>query len=150
MRETERKVDALEEALGAWRRVERRTEALNAPERVVQVAWSEGNARGFGEFRPTFAPRRWFVGLAAASVMAVAAVTVLTTHDPSSDSPVHLAAAKIDGEVVFTIANGNRTHSVKKATHPALLERAEAVRVQNGRYSDAAQDGAAIVFYRVD
>lgn len=143
--------DLLTEAIAAWRRSEQAPEALR-PEtrgRIVEAVFADASSRIPAGFRPLFAPRRWFGALAAVSMVLVAAVAVLFQQEQVGGSTL-VAAEKVGSEVVFTIANGNRTHSVKKATHPALLERAEAVKVTNGRYSDAGDDSAAIVFYRID
>jgi hypothetical protein len=143
--------DLLNEAIAAWRRSEQAPEALR-PEsrgRIVEAAFADAASRIPAGFRPLFAPKRWVAALATVSMVLVAAVAILFQQERVGGATL-VAADKVGSEVVFTIANGNRTHSVKKATHPALLERAEAVEVTDGRYSDAGHDSAAIVFYRID
>lgn len=142
----------LDEAIRAFRSTRGTVETLfpATRARIVETAWNETKSRAESGFRPAFRPARWFAGLAAASLVGVLSISILVHRDGRQDRPFTVQAEKVGDEVVFTIANGNRAHSVRKATHPALLERAEAQRIRNGRFSDSASEEAGIVFYRID
>jgi hypothetical protein len=67
--------------------------------------------------------------------------------------PVGAAAvqvAKVEGRLLFTIANGSREHVVYRSTAPDRFERAKGVQVTNGSYDEALDDSASLVFYRID
>jgi hypothetical protein len=60
-----------------------------------------------------------------------------------------IVAAKDDGNVVFTVANGNGQHRVFASTDPARFG-AKEIPAVGGRFSDRAESGVELVFYRVD
>lgn len=142
----------LDEAIRAFRTSRETAETLSPQTRatIVETSWNEAKSRTESGFRPAFRPARWLAGLAAASIVGVLSISILVHREAVQDRPFTVQAEKVGDEVVFTIANGNRAHSVRKATHPALLDRAEAQKIRNGRFSDSASEEAGIVFYRID
>jgi hypothetical protein len=60
-----------------------------------------------------------------------------------------IVAAKDDGNVVFTVANGTGQHRVFASTDPARFG-AKEIPALGGRFSDRKESGVELVFYRVD
>jgi hypothetical protein len=61
-----------------------------------------------------------------------------------------LTAAKIHGQLVFTLANGKTDHLVYRSTDPQSFDRSEPVRMAGNKYTEDATGGPALVFYRID
>ena len=53
-------------------------------------------------------------------------------------------------EVVFTVANGSRDHSVYKSISSSDFRNAERISMRNGTFRDRVHDQAELVFYRID
>lgn len=102
-------------------------------------------------FLPT---RRWMLAglLPVMAVAALLAVVPALRHDRTvaTAAPGRLTVSKVDGEVVFTLANGTRQHTVCKSTVPNHFDPASAVRMKGGSFTDRTEDGEGLVFYRID
>ena len=61
-----------------------------------------------------------------------------------------MQVSKEDGQVFFRIANGSRDHVVYRSTVPDRFERSTGVAVTDGSFTDAIDDNAELVFYRID
>jgi hypothetical protein len=141
--------DILDEALDAWR-ANADDEALSGAARTAlfdSVRASDG-----ADQAPFLSglTRAWrWVFLGSVPVVALSAVLFIAgDHRPATGS--RLAASKIDGQVVFTLANGRAEHLVYRSTDPQTLNRAAAVRMAQNRYSENATGGPTLVFYRID
>ena len=72
----------------------------------------------------------------------------LTGTGPDGIAP-RLLASKQGDEVVFVIANGERTHSVSRLSRP-VERQGEAMVVNDGTFRDRLSSDAQLVFYRID
>jgi len=70
-----------------------------------------------------------------------------TTLDRTT-RPMH--ASKMNGEVVFVIANGQRAHNVYRSTDPGRFNSDPAFVTRGGLFSDSLHTGPDLVFYRID
>jgi hypothetical protein len=101
---------------------------------------------------PLFAPRRWIVAAGVLPVMLAGALVALVDRSsvPSGTDRPMVQAMKVDGQVVFTIANGSRTHRVYRSTTPDRFDLSAPVDVTDGVYRDGIDRGENLVFYRID
>ena len=91
---------------------------------------------------------RWaFLG--SVPVLAIASVLIVAT-DRHPSSVARLSAAKVDGQVVFTLANGRKDHVVHRSSDPQGLDNASALKMAGNRFTDEAAGGPNLVFYRID
>ena len=96
--------------------------------------------------------RRWVLAgvLPVMAVVAVVAVAPFVHLGQTASVPGSLTVSKHDGDVVFTLANGKRQHTITRSTVPNRFDPASAVRMKDGSFVDNAGDGAGLVFYRID
>jgi hypothetical protein len=143
------KHDILDDALAAWRG-ESKDETLSGAARAALFT----EVRSMSEGREAaFVPaltRAWrWAFLGSVPVVAIAsALMVAGSHKPVTAA--HLSAAKVDGQVVFTLANGKTTHMVYRSTDPQAFDKTSAVKMAGNRFSDEATGGPNLVFYRID
>ena len=91
---------------------------------------------------------RWaFVG--SLPVLAIAA-TLIVSGERSHPTLAQLTASKVNGEVVFTLANGRTDHVVYSSSDPSSFRGAEAEPLRSNSFRVDANDGPAVVFYRID
>ena len=91
---------------------------------------------------------RWaFVG--SLPVLAIAAVLIVS-GERSHPTLAQLTASKVNGEVVFTLANGRTNHVVYSSTDPRFFGGAEAEPLRRNSFRVDANEGPALVFYRID
>jgi len=92
--------------------------------------------------------------LGAALPMAAAVLLVLVFADRVGDrqgsGQIRVIAEKAGAEVVFSIKNGHRAHSVLKSSTPSSFEASSRIPVRNGSFRDSMDDGSGLVFYRID
>jgi hypothetical protein len=144
-----RKDEILDDAIAAWR-AQSEDETLSGAARTA--LFDEVRAMADGR-EATFIPAltrawRWaFLGMVP--VLAIASVLIVAT-DRSTSTVARLSAAKVDGQVVFTLANGRNAHFVRRASNPQALDRVSAVKMAGNRYTDEATGGPNLVFYRID
>jgi hypothetical protein len=146
-----RKNDILDEALDAWRS-ESVDETLSGAARTA--LFDEVRAMGEGReaaFIPSLT-RAWrWAFLGAVPVLAIASVLIVATdRHPSTPTVARLSATKVDGQVVFTLANGRANHVVHRSSDPQGLDHATAVKMAGNRYTDETTGGPNLVFYRID
>jgi hypothetical protein len=92
---------------------------------------------------------RWaFVG--SLPVLAIAAVLIVAGDRSQPTTMARLSAEKVDGQVVFTLANGQRDHVVYRSTDPSSFSASDAERLRSNTFAVDANEGPALVFYRID
>ena len=77
-------------------------------------------------------------------------VVVATVQRPVIDRAPTVVASRVGDGVVFKIDNGKREHTVYRSTVPHRFDPEAGVRVEDGTFADAVDDGARVVFYRID
>jgi hypothetical protein len=90
--------------------------------------------------------------VAAALAFPLVLTMALLLSLPSPIAPgrqAKIVATKNGENVVFTVANGHKEHRVFKSTDPTRFGVKEVPEV-GGRFSDRADNGVELVFYRVD
>jgi hypothetical protein len=102
-------------------------------------------------FVPSLA-RAWrWAFLGSVPVVALAAVLMLAgDHGRQLTMSPKLSAAKVDGQLVFTLANGKTEHTIYRSTDPQTFDRSSAVKMARNRYAEVATGGPTLVFYRID
>ena len=144
-----RNQDILNDALAAWKAAER-PETLSDGTRsaLFDEVRSIGSGRDAAYVPAVSRVWRWaFLG--ALPLVGMAAVLIVAGGQHSAHSP-RLTASKVDGQVVFTLANGKTTHMVYRSTRPDGFDGASGVKMSGNRYSDEATGGPNLVFYRID
>jgi hypothetical protein len=92
-----------------------------------------------------------FVVVGAIPLVALATLLVLgARNDLSVTKSGKLTASKVDGHVVFTLANGKKQHLVFRSTDPRSFNPAAGVRMTANRFEVDATGGPNLVFYRID
>ena len=123
-------------------------ETLSGETRARILAQALSPARAERRLTPLFVPFGRLV--AAGSIpLALAGLLGVTLLTHESERPFTVAAAKDGDHVVFTIANGGRSHRVTKSDAPDRFESRDAVRVR-GRFADTMEDDGSLVFYRIE
>ncbi len=140
----------LERAVVEWRSAATaETLSDDARQTVLQAAFDRRDP--IPQHRPLFSPlpRRILTG-AVPLVLAAVTVMLFPERFGDPDSSVRLQATKSRDEVVFTIANGQRAHSVYKSSVPSSFDSSSRVPVRDGSFRDAVDDGSGLVFYRIE
>jgi len=139
----------LDEAIGALR-LELRDEVLSESSRASIFDHAKRPFRVFESLAYLF-PRSQAMAVAVAVPLVLTLAMLFSL--PHSIAPGQqfekILAAKDDGNVVFTVANGGNAHRVFKSTDPTRFGVKEIPAV-DGRFSDLAENGVELVFYRVD
>ena len=151
--------DELDRLVRSWReRENEENEVLSASARVRILGAVRGSSPRAGAplgaalFLPT---SRWAWAAVAPAVALTLALTWLVAPsgpipaDPLSATPP-VSAAKVDGDVVFVIANGGKPHNVYRSTNPGAFDRAPAAVTRDGSFRDRLHGGPDLVFYRID
>jgi hypothetical protein len=143
--------EILDDALAAWRETSK-DEALSGPARTA--LFSEVRSMGDGS-NEAFVPgltRAWrWAFLSSVPVVALTAVLMVAgDHGKQLGMPPQLSAAKVHGQLVFTLANGTTNHLIYRSTDPQTFDRSAAVKMARNRYSENATGGPTLVFYRID
>lgn len=144
-----RNQDILDDAVAAWKTTERpETLSDGARSYLFDEVRSIGSGRDNAYVPAVSRAWRWaFLG--ALPVVGMAAVLILAGGQHAAQS-AKLTASKVDGQVVFTLANGKTGHMVYRSTRPDEFERSSGVKMAGNRYSDEATGGPNLVFYRID
>ena len=143
----------LDGALAAWRAAPEASERLGAATRarIVREATRPERAAA-AEPLPALFPAGSRLALAAvlpALVLTVALAALVAPALTSRGSgPVRIQATKVNGEVVFEIANGSRAHRVTRFSRSSTGD-AEVVTTR-GAFRDRLESGADLVLYRVE
>ena len=141
----------LDDALAAWRETSK-DETLSGSARTA--LFSEVQSMGDGS-NEAFVPgltRAWrWAFLGSVPVVALTAVLMVAGDNgtPIGTSP-QLSAAKVHGQLVFTLANGKTEHLIYRSTDPQTFDRSAAVKMPRNRYTEDATGGPTLVFYRID
>lgn len=150
--------DSIARALRAWRReasADTGTLRLTVEARQAVLHGSLDRDPATGASPSHLFPMIPWRGLAWTVPVLLAAVLVIPialrpTVDDVVQDPVQLRVAKIDGKVVFRIQNGGTPHKVSKSSDPGRFDPSAVVPVTDGAFEDDAQDGPALVFYRIE
>lgn len=144
-------IDILDDALTAWCESSQ-DETLSGPARTAlfNEVRSMGQGSG-GAFVPGLT-RAWrWAFLGSVPVVAITAVLILTgDHVRQLGATPRLSAAKVHGQVVFTLANGKTEHLIYRSTDPQSFDRSSAVKMAKNRYTEDATGGPSLVFYKID
>jgi len=141
--------DVLDEAVAVWRSShEDETLSESAKAGLFCEVRTLDEAAG-APFSPSLT-RAWrWAFLGSVPVVAIAAVLMVAgDHRPATAA--HLAAAKVNGQLVFTLANGKTDHVLYRSTDPQMFDRSLPVKMARNRYSENATGGPSLVFYRID
>jgi hypothetical protein len=143
---------ALQRALDAWHSAPDTEETLgdDARARILRKAFDDRSSAP-SRLRSLFPPVRKLVavGVLPAALLATA-LLVLMDRGGEPDAVPAIRVSKADGRVVFDIANGGYTHYVTRSVTPARFDPSQKVEITDGSYEDRVEDGANIVFYRID
>jgi hypothetical protein len=82
-------------------------------------------------------------------VLAIASV-LFVAGERTPTSTAQLSASKVDGQVVFTVKNGDQGHVVRSSTDPRSLSASDAEPIRSNTFTVDANGGPALVFYRID
>jgi len=144
------KNDLLDDAIAVWRRT---TTEETLSESAKTALFSEVRALADGSdaaFVPSVT-RAWrWAFLGSVPVVALATVLIMVGDRGRPTSAPQLTASKVQGRLVFTLANGNTQHLLYRSTDPQSFSRASAVKMAQNRYTEDATGGPALVFYRID
>ncbi len=146
-----RKKDLLDDALTAWREASK-DETLSGSAR--SALFNDVRSMGDGS-NEAFVPgltRAWrWAFLGSVPVVALTAVLMIAgDHSQQLETTPQLSAAKVNGQLVFTLANGKTDHLIYRSTDPQTFDRSAAVKMNRNRYSEDATGGPTLVFYRID
>jgi hypothetical protein len=141
----------LDDALAAWRETSK-DETLSGAARTT--LFSEVRAMGDGSDE-AFVPgltRAWrWAFLSSVPVVALTALLMVAgDHGSQIGAKPQLNAAKVHGQLVFTLDNGSTNHTIYRSTDPQTFDRSAAVKMSRNRYAEDATGGPALVFYRID
>ena len=143
----------LNAAIAAWKTSARRSETLSDVVRSRIVARA-GDRKPRPAIRTLFLPFRRLALAGALPVVLLTALVGYATHQSLAPAPglvpPPILASKAAGEVIFTIANGNRVHNVYLSTSPDRFENSPAFTTRDGAFRDRLDGGPDLVFYRID
>lgn len=143
--------DRIQAAMKAWNDV---TPQESLPQDKKAVLFNEIRRIGDEARESAYVPLlvrgwRWaFVG--SLPVLAIAAVLIVAGDPNDRHAMARLTAEKVDGQVVFTLANGKARHIVYSSTDPSSVDVSSAKPLSGNRFSVDANEGPALVFYRID
>ena len=93
----------------------------------------------------------WRILAGALPVAAIGLLAVmLVDRGVEPTHPLRVRATKAGGEVIFSIANGNRDHSVYKSSVPNRFGASAQLQVRGGSFRDTVDDDSGLVFYRIE
>jgi hypothetical protein len=85
-----------------------------------------------------------------AALVALAAVLITVGDRGGQVASPRLSASKVNGQLVFSLANGKTNHLVYRSTDPHAFDRSTAVKMARNQYTEDATGGPTLVFYRID
>jgi hypothetical protein len=102
-----------------------------------------------------FAPARrlWLAGalpLALALLFVTGLERGVAIAPVESPKVTQVRVSKLAHQVQFDVSNGGKTHKVVRSTDPRHVASRQGQEMANGSYRDRLQDGADLVFYRID
>ena len=116
--------------------------------RIVAAAWRQHQDRP-DAFAPSTRPPRW-VGWLAALPIAASVLVALAPEQEQSSGARFAGVEKVGDRVVFHIADGDANPTVTRSTDPSRFNPKAEQQVADGRYSDRADSGPVVVFYKLD
>ncbi len=148
----------LQRALDGWRSVEadRGREQLSDGARANVLALSrQSNAPKRPALSALFVPFRRIVAATAVPALALSLsfAWLIGSGGPELTQKIaslQVEASKIDGEAVFSIANGGRTHRVYRSSSTGEIGREDLYATTTETFRDSLSDRARVVFYRID
>lgn len=140
----------MKKAVSAWKTHRPAGSGLSsaARNRVLRSAMAGPDARDLPRISNLF-PAYSRLALAAFLPVCLLAVVLALTLG-GSPGPVSITAEKVGDQVVFSIANGGRAHSISKSNTPHTFDPGKSVRVQDGSYREPLIENGDLVFYRID
>jgi hypothetical protein len=142
----------LEKAIAEWQGSRGGDESLSGHARARIVDESLDPSHDPAAPASLFLPARRLAWAGALPALLGVALMLLLGHAGNyvaSRSPLP-QVEKRDGQVVFNLANGQKSHYVCKSNVPDRFDCGGGVKVRNGAYSDPVLDVSDIVFYRID
>jgi hypothetical protein len=144
------KNDILDDALAVWREASRdETLSRDARTTLFNEVRSMGQGSG-GVFVPGLSPAWRWAFLSSVPVVALTALLLVNADHRKPSAEPRLSAAKIDGQLVFTLANGKTEHLIYRSTDPQTFGGSTPVKMAANRYTEVATGGPTLVFYRID
>jgi hypothetical protein len=151
------KRDDLESALAEWRQQRFPELKLSQQTRArIFRAAAERHSRRIEPAVPLFFPAG---RLTVATVMPLLLLLLMAGYIlmPGGDVEIaangeapRLEAVRQGDEVIFVIANGGRSHLVRKSSSASNLKDSESFVVTDGAFRDRLDSGGDLVFYRID
>jgi len=139
-----------------WRQMPGRDETLSEDcrVRILAAMTEEGFGRSPGH-PPLFRTTRMLAWAMALPALLLAAVMTwnLLPVSPSQEAgeAPQVSAIKRGNEVIFVIANGQRNHTVYRSeTAAGLAGSQKPFALTDGTFRDRLDNGADLVFYRID
>ncbi len=142
----------LDRAIAEWQGGRGKDETLSGHARARIVEQALDPAHDPAAPASLFVPARRLALAGVLPVMLGAALVLLLGHAGTyvTSNALRLQVEKRDGQVVFEIGNGKKSHYICKSNVPNKFDCADALRVEGGRFEEPAHDGSGIVFYRID
>ncbi len=142
----------LDRAIAEWQGGRGKDETLSGHARARIVEQALDPAHDPAAPASLFVPARRLALAGVLPVMLGAALVLLLGHAGTyvTSNPLRLQVEKRDGQVVFEIGNGKKSHYICKSNVPNKFDCDRGVKVQNGAYADSVRDGSNIVFYRIE
>lgn len=153
MRESYRKrYPDLDRSLAAWHGADEAAESFSHAAREGVLHAGAGRAPAPAPLAGLFLPVRRLALAGVLPVLLLSAMlgylTLPGTGEPA-EVPGTLTAQKQGNQVIFVIANGDRSHQVLRSEEPDF-KGATAFTTSNGRFVDRLEGGPDLVFYRID
>ena len=142
--------DIVRRAAQEWRRATAPPQlSAGARDRVLRRTIQENTA--VRPFPALFVTTRRVIlaGVVPALLLGVL-VLVARVPGPAVEAVPTVVASRVGDGVVFTIDNGKKNHVVYRSTVPHRFDPHAGVQVKNGQFADSGDDGARVVFYRID
>jgi hypothetical protein len=142
--------DVLAGAIQEWRAGDGAKGVLSDKARGVIIETVHSELTPKQALVPLFVPFRRLVLAGVLPLLVVCAMAVSMLGPIENDSVSGLLVSKADGDVVFRIINGERSHAVYRSESPHALSQQAAQQVPDGIYRDSLKSDTNIVFYRID
>lgn len=140
----------LDDAVAAWKQAPATEESISedARGRILQAALDTG--RNPSPLPALFTPKRWLAAAGLIPFVVAAGLLAILGLGNGQENGTMVQATKQGDKVVFTIANGKKSHTVYRSTSADSFDPALGVTVTGGEFEDHVQGNADLVFYRID
>ena len=140
--------DVIRAAQRAWTAV---TPQESLPENRKAVLFNQIRQEADRSAYVPLAVRGWRWAFAGSLPVLATAALLLAFGDRTPQAHMaRLSAEKVDGQVVFTLANGKARHVVYASTDPRSFRDATVEPLQANSFKVDADGGPNLVFYRID